>query len=185
MQPSTPGTTWAPILPLVTERLHLRAHRRTDLDDLLAFHGDPETTRYLPWPVRTRQQTEEALVPKLTQHVVSREGDWLVLAMEERSSGVVIGEVLLKREAGTRCELGFVIRRDREGLGLASEAARAMLDLAFNVFEQTTVEAQILRGNDASARMVTRLGFVRAPASDYAKDGVEVDVYVLQRMEIQ
>lgn len=181
-----PSEPWAPTLPILTERLALRLHRETDLDDLLAYHGDPETTRYLPWPVRTRQQTADALVPKLGQGVATLEGEWLVLAIEERASGIVIGEVLLKRGPGTTCELGYVIRRDRHGLGLASEAVAAMLALAFDAYGRTTVDAQIQRGNAASVRLVERFGFVRDESRDYVKEGtdgerVEIELYVLRR----
>lgn len=176
-----PSEPWAPTLPIVTERLALRVHRETDLDDLLAYHGDPDTTRYLPWPVRTRQQTAEALVPKLAQGVATLEGEWLVLAIEERASGIVIGEVLLKRGPDATCELGYVIRRDRHGLGLASEAVAAMLALAFDEYGQTAVDAEIQRGNTASVRLVERFGFVRDESLDYVKEGTKIDGYVLRR----
>ena len=44
-------------LPIATERLVLRAHRADDLDDLVAFHSDPEVVRHVPWPVRDREAT--------------------------------------------------------------------------------------------------------------------------------
>jgi RimJ/RimL family protein N-acetyltransferase len=55
---------WAPRLPLSTERLELRGHRTDDIDDLVVFHSDPRITKYLPWPVRDRRQTAEALEKK-------------------------------------------------------------------------------------------------------------------------
>ena len=64
-------------LPLETERLVLRAHRREDLDDLVRFHGDPEVVRYVPWPVRDRAATNSATTP--------------------RPSGAAIGSVTAKR----------------------------------------------------------------------------------------
>ena len=54
----TAGRGGLPVrLPIETERLVLRAHRTSDLDDLLAFHGDPEVVRFVPWPVRDRAAT--------------------------------------------------------------------------------------------------------------------------------
>ena len=85
---------WEPALPLYTERLILRVHEHGDLDDMLAFHSDPVVVRYLPWPIRTRAQVAEALIPKLRAGRVDSEGDWLVLAIEETDSALVIGEVL-------------------------------------------------------------------------------------------
>ena len=150
---------WAFDYPLSTERLELRPHRLDDLADLVVFHSDPEVTRYIPWPVRTLEQTREALRVKLDRTVARTPGDWIVLAIEERSTGTVIGEVLLKREADGRAEVGYVIRADRQGQGLATEAVVGILDAARESFGVTTVDAVIEAPNSASARLLTRLGF--------------------------
>ncbi|WP_243694887.1 GNAT family N-acetyltransferase [Labedella populi] len=157
---------WAPELPLRTPRLLLREHRMTDLDDLALFHGDERTVRYLPWPVRSRDDTRTALLKKLEQHCAPAEGDWLVLAIEEIATGQVIGEVDLKRGADGQADLGYVVRRDREGLGLASEAVRELLRLATEDLGVTTIDAHIVPGNRASERFAERLGFVRHPEGD-------------------
>lgn len=163
--------TWAPALPIETQRLLLRGHVATDLDDLVVFHSDPESTRYIPWPVRTREQTLEALEKKYDRVRAGAVGDWLVLAIEERSTGTVIGEVLLKRDEHPLAEVGYVIRRDREGQGLASEAVAAMLDLAVQ-FGRDEVRAVVEPPNAASIRLLERFGFARAPELDH--DGLWV-----------
>lgn len=145
--------------PLITERLDLRPHRVDDLDDLIVFHSDPEITRYIPWPVRTREQTLEALRVKLDRTVARAPGDWIVLAIEERSTGTVIGEVLIKRDADGQAEVGYVIRADRHGQGLATEAVVGILDAAQAAFGVTTFDAVVEAPNVASARLLTRLGF--------------------------
>jgi RimJ/RimL family protein N-acetyltransferase len=153
-------TVWAFDLPLTTDRLRLRAHRTEDLDDLVVFHGDPLVTRYIPWPTRTREQTREALAVKLGRTRAAAPGDWIVLAVEERSTGTVVGEVLVKREEEDgRAEVGYALRTDRQGQGLASEAVTALLDAAAEAFGVVDVRAIVVDGNDASARLLVRLGF--------------------------
>ena len=56
---------WAPAYPIRTARLLLRPHLESDLDDLVPFHSDPQVTRYIPWPVRNREETRVALQAKL------------------------------------------------------------------------------------------------------------------------
>ena len=146
-------------LPIETERLLLRAHRLSDLDDLARFHGDPEVVRYVPWPVRDRAATEETLRTKLGQTRLDEHGQWLVLAVEERSTGTVIGEVLLKWSSDRQGELGFASGRDHHGQGYAAEAARAVLALAFDDLGFHRVSAVVVDGNDASVRLLGRLGF--------------------------
>ncbi|MCF6376697.1 GNAT family N-acetyltransferase [Nocardioides KLBMP 9356] len=146
-------------LPLTTDRLVLRAHRMDDLDDLVRFHGDPEVVRYVPWPVRDREATEETLRAKLGQTVLDEHGQWLVLAAELASTKTVIGEVLLKWASDRQGELGFAFGREHHGQGYAIEAARAVLGLAFDDLGFHRVTAVVVEGNDPSLRLLDRLGF--------------------------
>ncbi|GAA5124465.1 GNAT family protein [Alloalcanivorax gelatiniphagus] len=146
-------------LPLRTERLLLRPHRLDDLDDLAAFHGDPDVVRFVPWPVRDRAATEETLRVKLTQTELVAHGQWLVLAVEVRATGTVIGEVLLKWASDRQGEVGFALARDHQGQGYAAEAATAMLRLGFDGLGFHRISAVVIDGNDPSARLLGRLGF--------------------------
>ena len=157
---------WHFDIPLRTERLILRAHVLGDLDDLASFHGDPEVTRYIPWPVRNREQTLDALVVKLGQGSARVVNDWIVLAVEERSSGRVIGEVLLKRTSDNTAELGYVLATEAQGKGYVAEAATRLLADAERLFGVTTVDAHVEEPNLASARVLARLGFTSIPAAE-------------------
>ena len=155
----TAGRGGLPVrLPIETERLVLRAHRTSDLDDLVAFHGDPEVVRFVPWPVRDRAATEEALRAKLTQTELVAHGQWLMLAVELRSTGTVIGEVLLKWASDRQGEVGFALGRDHHGHGYAAEAATAMLRLGFDDLAFHRITAVCIEENVASARLLARLG---------------------------
>jgi len=145
-------------LPIDTERLVLRAHRMSDLDDLVAFHGDPEVVRYVPWPVRDRAATEDALRVKPTQIELLAHGQWLVLAVELRATGTVIGEVLLKWASDRQGEVGFALAREHHGHGYAAEAATAMLRLGFDDLGFHRITAVCIEENVASARLLARLG---------------------------
>ena len=151
-------TDWVLDLPLRTERLELREHHADDLDDLLVFHGDPRVTRYTPWPVRDREQTREALDVRIPRTRATAAGDVISLAVVERASGTVIGEALLKRESDTAAEVGYAIRTDRWGQGLAGEAVGRLLEAAAGLGVRE-VRAVVARGNDASVRLLGRLGF--------------------------
>lgn len=172
---------WAPQLPIVTDRLLLRAHLLGDLDDLVRFHGDPLVTRFIPWPTRTREQTAAALALKLTQSLAAAEGDWLVLAVQERATGHVIGEVLLKRadDEARLGEVGYAFATAAQGRGLASEAVTALLELGFGTFGLRSIIAHVETGNIASSRLLERLRFVRE--DEVQPDGSAADVLVYRR----
>jgi RimJ/RimL family protein N-acetyltransferase len=152
-----------PTYPLRTERLDLRPHRMDDLDDLFAFHSRPEVVRYIPWPVRNREETRAALEKKLIQGELTEPGQWLVLAIELRETRTVIGEVLLKwaSETDRQGEIGFALHTDYQGKGLAAEAAREMLRLGFEDLGLHRIVAILDDRNGASARLLERLGMRR------------------------
>jgi RimJ/RimL family protein N-acetyltransferase len=149
-----------PTYPVRTARLDLRPHRPDDLKDLFAFHSHPEVVRYVPWPVRDREQTRIALEAKLAQGVVTEPGQWLVLAMEIRRTSTVIGEVLLKWESETsrQGEIGFAVHKAYQGHGFASEAARAVLRLGFDDLGLHRIVAVCIDANVDSVRLLRRLG---------------------------
>jgi RimJ/RimL family protein N-acetyltransferase len=146
--------------PIRTARLDLRPHTRDDLDDLYAFHSRPDVVRYTPWPVRDREATREALEVKLGQGRLTSEGQWLVLAMVLRSTGTVIGEVLLKWVSieDRQGEIGFALHDDFHGAGLAREAAEAVLRIGFDDLGLHRIFARCVSDNTASARLLERLG---------------------------
>lgn len=154
------GRGLSPAYPVRTARLDLRPHRRDDLEDLLAFHSRPEVVRYLPWPVRDREQTRSALEAKLAQGVVTEPGQWLVLAMEMRETSTVIGEVLLKWEsdANRQGEIGFAVHTAHHRRGLAAEAAEAVLRLGFDDLALHRIVAVCIAANVDSVRLLRRLG---------------------------
>jgi RimJ/RimL family protein N-acetyltransferase len=150
---------WAPELPFLTERLELREHLPTDVDDMLEFHSDPDVVRYVPWPVSTREQVLESLEKRLHAGRVEKPGEWLILAIVQRASDKVIGEVLLKCTSVDEGELGYALHRGYQGQGIAFEAAEAMLRLGIERFGLRRVTAELDSRNTASARLLERLGF--------------------------
>ncbi|GAB3604727.1 GNAT family N-acetyltransferase [Conyzicola nivalis] len=152
---------WTPVLPISTPRLLLRAHTADDLDDLLQFHSDPEVVRYLPWPVRSIDETRFALLAKVPQARVDSEGQWLVLAVELAETGQVIGEVVLKCVSETEGEIGFALHAGFQRAGYGYEAASTMLSLAFGELALTRVTATLDARNAASAALLEKLGMTR------------------------
>jgi RimJ/RimL family protein N-acetyltransferase len=80
----------------------------------------------------------------------------------------VLGEVdLLPRDADARvpyasadrAELGYWLRADQTGQGLASEAARALIDIAAGLPALTHLEIRCDARNTASSAVPRRLGF--------------------------
>lgn len=114
-------------------------------------------TRYIPWTVRNRQQTADALALKL-QQVRAEVGGWLTLAVEHRKEKQVIGEVLLKR-GDNHAEIGYVIASAFQGAGYASEAVGALLPEASAALSVRRFTAVVDTRNEASLRLLEKFGF--------------------------
>ncbi|MFE5307086.1 GNAT family N-acetyltransferase [Isoptericola sp. NPDC056605] len=153
-------TTETP-LPVTTGRLVLRAHRAEDLEPLLAYYADPEVARYLleePW---TPDVGEAQLAKRLARTSIDEPGSALALVVEH--DGQVVGDVALWTTGDTvsRGEIGWVFHPDHTGQGYATEAVRAVLDLAFGFYRMHRVVAQLDARNEPSARLCERVGMRR------------------------
>lgn len=149
---------------IATDRLVLRPHRRTDADDWFALQSDRRVVRYIDWPQRTRAQSRRHLRDRRRHTRLVQAGDFLALAIEH--DGHLIGDVSLHlrdvRADERTAEIGWVMHPDAAGQGLATEAARAMLDFAFDTLHAQTVMAVVDVRNDRSIALARRLGFADA-----------------------
>jgi RimJ/RimL family protein N-acetyltransferase len=177
------------VFPIRTERLELRAFTEDDLDALYDMQRSPEVTRFLRWGTRTRGDAREMLARRVTQTDLAKEGDNLAAAVALRESGALIGDFNLElSDAGLGCaELGFAMNPTHAGHGYATEAGGAMLRLAFEHYGFHRVIGICNGRNNASMKLMERLGMRREGffvQSDVVK-GKRVDVasYAILRQE--
>ena len=68
--------------------------------------------------------------------------------------------MLLIEDADTQSyELGYWLGASHWGHGYAYEAARALLDVAMTTYDARYIKASYIKGNDASAHVLEKLGF--------------------------
>jgi RimJ/RimL family protein N-acetyltransferase len=154
-------TAWPSSFPeLVTERLRLRAPSPRDASAVLAVVGDPEVTRYHSVPTLTTLAEAQAALERLEQRYAAR--DAIRWAIELVEQGEMIGTVgLLRFDFEHRhAEIGYEIARRWWGRGLTPEAAAAVIRYGFSVLGLHRIEAGVLPGNDASVRVLQKLGFI-------------------------
>ena len=150
----------APRLPLPTPRLVLRPFRPDDLEPLLAFHSDPQAVRYVPYPPRDRDAVATVLERKLANTAWQQEGDLLELAVARADDGELVGDVLLALRSVEHetVEVGYIFAPAHGGQGYATEAVRALIDLAFGELGARRVIARVDARNLPSRRLLERLG---------------------------
>lgn len=153
-------------LPLTTDRLHLRAYRESDAQALLPIYSREDVARFLlcePWSAEEAQTEIAKRIPKTGLDTESRALS-LVIETKEGLDGIegsiVIGDVSiwLTGESSEKAEMGWVLNPAASGHGFASEAATAMLNLAFDHYGLLRVVAQMDARNTTSAKMAARIG---------------------------
>jgi len=152
-----------PSYPIETERLRLRPFTRGDVDGIFAYRRREDVARYLFDVPLSRDECALAIQQRIGQIALTEEGDKIVLAVELACNAALIGEVsLIWRNADARQgEAGWIFDPAYQGQGYATEAANAMLDLAFGPGDMHRVSARCNVRNEASWRLMARLGMRR------------------------
>ncbi len=149
-------------LPIRTERLVLRRYEESDLDAVHAIHRREDVTRYLTWGPRSREEAQ-AMVDRRMTLGLEHEGRGLLLAIVPPEGGPMIGDVNLEIVSAEhrQGEIGYVIHPDHQGRGYATEAAAAVVALAFGAYDLHRVYGRLEARNLASARVLEKLGMRR------------------------
>jgi RimJ/RimL family protein N-acetyltransferase len=138
-----------------TPRLLLRPGFPEDAPALAAAIADEGIVRNLataPWPYRMRDA--EAFLARARDPVLPS------LLILERTAGAaqLVGSCGLGRRPSGAIELGYWIARPFWGRGLATEASKALIDIA-RALGLKQLEASHFIDNPASARVLDKLGF--------------------------
>lgn len=171
-----------------TERLRLRVPGPADRATLHGWFGDRRVMANLG-PVRDGDGTDAAIA----RHDGYRReglGFWMV---ERRDDGVPLGFAGLKRcnpgsPLAGRLEIGWMFGVPFWGQGYAGEAARASLDWGWARCPDLRIVALTARVNEASQRVMRRIGMRAAPELDHLHAAFEPGdrlrdtvVYVIDR----
>jgi RimJ/RimL family protein N-acetyltransferase len=142
------------------DRLLLRPFKATDFDALLAIQSRSDVARWLYWGPRNADEVRAELEKKMRGLRLEHDGDGLSLAVELKTSGEVIGygSLILVSAEHRQGELGYVIHPDHQGQGYATDTARTLLQLGFEDFGLHRMIGRIEPRNEASARVLERLG---------------------------
>jgi RimJ/RimL family protein N-acetyltransferase len=141
---------------LETDRLRFRLFRDSDFPIYERWCARIEIMRYLGGKTFDRIQA--------WRHLAYQIGHWELLgcgyyAVEEKQSGHLIGRVGYTNHPGwPGFELGWTIIPEYQGRGYATEAARMLLDYAFDALGQARVISLIHPDNAPSRRVAEKLG---------------------------
>ena len=137
-----------------TQRLILRDLEERDAANIFELNSDPEVMKHVhdvpfadmdaarQWILNTHQQLPHGF------------GRYAI----ETHDGVWIGRCSLRRSSPDGTLMGYRLLREHWGKGYATEAARGLLDLAFDKLDLDQVVCKVARTNKASQRVMEKNG---------------------------
>src|SRR5262245_27678594 len=143
-----------------TVRLTFRSFTVDDYDAVHAYASDPEVTRYTAFGPNTPEQTKEFLQFVSGEPSQEDRANYS-FALVHRETNELIGSCGLMRSdtSGPQYSFGYVLRMNRWGQGLASEATAALVKFGFEELRAHRLWAHVFVGNTSSEKVVQRLGF--------------------------
>jgi RimJ/RimL family protein N-acetyltransferase len=163
-----------------TPRLRLRPLATSDEADLIALDGDPEVMRYVGSPpgVRTPPEIAERVRSRIAETERGEHEPLGFWRIEERVDRTFRGVgALIRMPDGGDVEVAYRLARSAWGRGIATEAAAALVAHALGPLGLAQVVAVTYPENEASQRVLDKVGFERRGRRNYK--GVEATYHVL------
>lgn len=170
------------MMKLETERLILRKLEDADDERMYLMDSDPEVMKYLGVPVKSIEESKDAIRMIQKQYEENGVGR---LAVIEKESGLMIGWSglkLLKQPINGHVEtldLGYRFIPEFWGKGYALEAAIASLDYGFKDLNAEAIYAYADAGNTGSNHILRKLGFENT--GEFEDSGIMCFWYELKR----
>lgn len=144
---------------LTTERLHLGPLQVCHASGVLETLGDPEVTRYHDLnSLEDRDAALHFIAEMIARHFQKTGLRW---AVTEKSTSRYLGTVGLNHITpnACSCSIGYEFARSVWGRGFGTEAVAAAVAFAHGPLRLNRIEASVLPGNQASLRLLSKLGF--------------------------
>jgi RimJ/RimL family protein N-acetyltransferase len=159
----------APVIE--TPRLRLRGFRAGDLEPQQAAMTDPDVYRHLGGTPASREETWRKILASPGLWALLGYGYWVA---ERREDGAYLGQIGFadfKRDITPSIEgvpeMGWIVAREAQGQGLATEAVLAALAWADEALGGGEIVAIISHANKASIRIAEKGGFSRREEAVY------------------
>jgi RimJ/RimL family protein N-acetyltransferase len=146
-----------------TPRLILRRFQDADLEAFVTYRSDPEVARYQGWDAPYSRERAAAFIAEMKSVQAGIPGAWLQLAIEIKGKCGLIGDCAFHILPGDprQAEIAFTLARASQGQGYATEAVTRLLAYLFDDLHLHRVTAICDVENQASFRLLERLGLRR------------------------
>jgi len=154
---------WTPPT-LETDRLVLRPVTPGDAAAVFLYASNPAVTRFTLFETHQTLDDSRWFAEEYTRsRYVNREPDPFGIVLKADPLKTVVGAIGAHwaSQPNLVMEFGYSIAEPYWGRGLIAEAAGAMIRYVFEEYAAERLQAQVFVGNDASERVLQKLGFTR------------------------
>nr|WP_277605360.1 GNAT family protein [Glycomyces sp. L485] len=139
----------------------LREFRESDARAVHPIVGDDRVTKWLSFDSRSVQEAENMLHGVLERATLQPRTEYYLAVEHLDSPGSLVGFARLALSGVRAGKLGYAVAYQAWGRGIATEAARLLVDFGFQVLELHRVSAAAGPDNPASIKVIEKLGFTR------------------------
>jgi ribosomal-protein-alanine N-acetyltransferase len=172
-------------MKLVGTRVILRPWIDADQAPFAAMNADPVVMEHFPATLSAEES--DALLRRLYADIERRGwGLWAVEVNRKFAGFTGLAEPAFEAHFTPCTEIGWRLRREFWGQGLAFEAARLALDFAFQELRLDEVVSFTAKSNERSQHLMKSLGMQRHPSDDFEHpalpEGHPLKPHVLYRL---
>lgn len=137
-----------------TRRLVLRDLEGRDDANILLLNSDPQVLEHVHDVPFADLEAARKWIADIHAALPFGIGRWAI----EAKDGTWIGRCSLRRQTDGEVLMGYRLLKDHWGMGYASEAVGALLELAFHTHGVDEVRSKVARENLASRRVIEKNG---------------------------
>ncbi len=130
----------------------------SDIEFLLKVINDPVVTKYLRFPNNLHFQKDEI---EWLQNLSKSQDKNKVFIIRESATNDAVGVIGLHNVDwyNRHAELGYLLKRESWGKGLATEASRLIIEYGFEILNLRKIYAFVKDGNEGSVRVLLKNNF--------------------------
>lgn len=144
---------------LLSERVKLEEVSEKDIDGIFTLYSDAEIMRcFGRAPISSKQEALEII---LQNKRMNDEGLGIRYSAYLKDTDAFVGIITLKRydERNRRAEIDYIVAKEHQKKGLASEMLKLFLDDVFKKWRLERISAFVFLENESSCKLLEKFNF--------------------------
>ena len=143
---------------LHTNGLDLVEIKQGHLGDIFKLFGDKKVTRFYNIVALEYENEGQKLIAWFQDRYTEKAGIRWGIAL--KGKGNIIGTVGFNNlTKNHRANIGYDLQTEFWNRGIITEALKAIVEFGFNKLGINRIEAEVMQGNDASDKVLSKIGF--------------------------